>query len=147
MSIDNTSSSDLARYLVAQVAFARYAAALDEHDLTALETLHDEDAAWTFSAPGQPALGRIEGRHAILDFVAHAAHAPEQTQRHVVTNISVVGGRGNVIEATGYLLLTSNASGVTVITATGTIRARLIQAVDQWKISSLAIHFDSAPPA
>jgi ketosteroid isomerase-like protein len=147
MSVDSASLTEVNRHLAAQVAFARYAAALDKHDLAALEALHDEDTVWAFSVAGQPALGPIEGRGAILDFVANALHGPEERQRHVVTNIGIVEGRGDVLDATGYLLLTSNTNGVIAISATGAIRLRLTKVVGDWKISSLAIEFDSAPPA
>jgi len=54
MSVGSVMGTGVARRLAAQAAFARYAAALDEHDLAALKALHDEDATWTFATAGQP---------------------------------------------------------------------------------------------
>lgn len=147
MSIASPTAPEADRHFAAQTTFARYATALDEHDLAALETLHDPAATWTFTTAGQPDLALIEGRSAILDFVTHAPHRPEERQRHVVTNIDVLPRGGKEVDATGYLVLVSNVNGTATITATGIIRTRLTRAADQWRILTLAIEFDSAPTA
>ncbi|MFS4506192.1 nuclear transport factor 2 family protein [Clavibacter sp. Sh2141] len=149
MSAPSSTVTEVDRHLAAQVVLARYAAALDEHDLAALEALHDVAATWTFTTAGQPALALIEGRTAILDFVRGAPRTPEERQRHVVTNVDVLPGGGDEgeVEARGYLVLMSVVSGSVTIVGTGTIRLRLVRDADRWRILALAVEFDSAPAA
>jgi 3-phenylpropionate/cinnamic acid dioxygenase small subunit len=147
MSTASSTMTEAERHVAAQTAFARYAAALDDHDLAALEALHDAAATWTFTTAGQPAVALIEGRGAILDFVAGAPHGPDERQRHVVTNIDIVQGGGDEVDATGYLMLLSAVAGAVTVVATGAIRMRLARGADRWRILTLAVEFDSAPAA
>jgi 3-phenylpropionate/cinnamic acid dioxygenase small subunit len=147
MSAPSSTVTEVGRHLAARVVLARYAAALDEHDLAALEALHDVAATWTFTTAGQPAVALIEGRTAILGFVRGAPRTPEERQRHVVTNVDVLPGGGTDVEARGYLVLMSVVSGSVTIVGTGTIRLRLVRDADRWRILALAVEFDSAPAA
>ncbi|GAA4561226.1 nuclear transport factor 2 family protein [Planotetraspora kaengkrachanensis] len=63
-----------------QQTLARYAFALDQQDLVALEGVLTEDATWTFTIAGAVDLGPFVGRAAILDFVRGAMDAQTDQQ-------------------------------------------------------------------
>ncbi|MGA5299549.1 nuclear transport factor 2 family protein [Nucisporomicrobium flavum] len=123
---------------------ARYAHALDQHDLAALADVLTEDATWTFTIAGAPGPGPVSGRAAILDFVRDATAAQAGVRRHHLT--TVVAGRADVGTATVYasLMLTSAAGGRVNVITTGRYTFTLRRAGGQWRIAELLLAMDDA---
>lgn len=129
-----------AERLAVHETLARYAFALDQHDSTALETVLTEHATWTFEIPGEPALGPIAGREAILEFARTAWAAETEQRRHHLTNVVVRGADTRTALATAYLMLTSNAA----VLATGVFTFRLDHTGGEWWIAELFLAADNA---
>jgi len=134
---------DPAQHFAIQQTLVRYAYALDQHDLAALEQLFTSSATWTFSSAGQAALGPISGREAILDFVRGTLTEQAAQQRHNLANISVSAATAGTADAQAYLILTSSAGGAPSITATGFAMFKLEKSDSRWRIAELFLGFDN----
>ncbi|MTD59119.1 nuclear transport factor 2 family protein [Amycolatopsis pithecellobii] len=135
---------DAGEQFAVRQALVRYAFALDQHDLAALEGVLTEDATWTFKIAGETDLGPVAGRVAILEFVRQAWDAETDQRRHNLVNVvfrSADSGRA-VVHA--YLLLTSNAGGGSGVIATGFFTFRLEHAGGEWRIADLFLGTDNA---
>jgi hypothetical protein len=65
-----------------QQAVAHSAHAVDELNVSELETVLTEDTTWTFTMPGQGVLGPVAGRTAVLDFIRDGHTAQTGRVRH-----------------------------------------------------------------
>ncbi|CAM3578255.1 nuclear transport factor 2 family protein [Kibdelosporangium persicum] len=131
-----------AERLAVHETLARYAFALDQHDSTALETVLTPDAIWTFKIPGEPALGPIAGREAILEFTRTAWITETGQRRHHLTNVVVRGADTTTALATAYLMLTSDAA----VLGTGVFTFRLNRTGSEWRIVELLLAADNTWP-
>jgi ketosteroid isomerase-like protein len=127
-----------------QQTLARYAFALDQHDLAALESVLTEDATWTITIAGGTDPGPLAGRVAILDFVRAAMETLNDGRKHHLTNTVVDSTGPDTAEAQAYLLLTSNATGSPTILATGSYAFTLRRVDHEWRIATLALGMDNA---
>jgi ketosteroid isomerase-like protein len=135
---------DPAQQLAVHRTLVRYAFALDQQDLTALESVLTENATWTVRVAGQDDLGPVTGRAAILDFVREAIKAETDQRRHNLVNLVVHSGDAGTALAQAYLMLTSNAGGGSGVIATGFYTFRLERADGEWRIAELFLGTDNA---
>lgn len=142
----DTVALDPAEQLAVQQALVRYAFALDQQDLAALESVLTENATWTFKFAGENDLGPITGRAAILDFVREAIDAETDQRRHNLVNLVVhsADADAGTALAHAYLMLTSNAGGGSGVIATGFYTFRLERDGGQWRIAELFLGTDNA---
>jgi ketosteroid isomerase-like protein len=133
-----------AEHFAIQQTLARYAFALDQHDLAALEQILTGSATWTFSIAGQATLGPVSGREAILDFVRGTLEEQADQRRHNLVNISVFAATTSTADAQAYLMLTSSADGAPSIIATGFAMFKLEKSESGWRIAELFLGFDNA---
>jgi ketosteroid isomerase-like protein len=127
-----------------QQTLARYAFALDQQDLVALEGVLTEDATWTFTIAGEVDHSPFVGRAAILDFVRGAMDAQADQRRHNLINIVFHSTDAGTAEVRAYLMLTSNAGGSPSVIATGFYTFRLERAESEWRIAELFLGMDNA---
>lgn len=130
--------------LAVHQVLVRYAFALDQQDLAALEGLLTENARWTFKIAGENDLGPVVGRAAILEFVRAAIDAETDQRRHNLLNVVVHSGDATTAQAQAYLMLTSNAGGGSGVIATGFYHFRLDHARGEWRIAELFLGTDNA---
>jgi ketosteroid isomerase-like protein len=135
---------DPAEQLAVQQTLARYAFALDQQDLVALEGVLTEDATWTFTIAGEVDHSPFVGRAAILDFVRGAMDAQADQRRHNLINIVFHSTDAGTAEVRAYLMLTSNAGGSPSVIATGFYTFRLERAESEWRIAELFLGMDNA---
>ncbi len=127
-----------------QQALARYALALDQHDLDALRDLLTDDATWTFHFGGKDRLGPIVGPEAILALVRESAAAATAQQRHYVQNVALQHADASSAVVHAYLLLTAVEDGRPRIHGTGFYRFHLAKAEASWRIAELFLDTDNA---
>jgi ketosteroid isomerase-like protein len=127
-----------------QQTLARYAFALDQQDLVALEGVLTEDATWTFTIAGEAEHGPFAGRAAILDFVRGALDAQTDQRRHNLINIVFDSADADTAVVRTYLVLTSNAGGSPSVIATGFYTFRLERGESEWRIAKLFLGMDDA---
>lgn len=96
--------------------FASYAWALDTRDVAGLEEVYAEDASFSFGDT------TVEGRAAVLEFVAATIARVEGTRRHVITNLQLRDG-----EATAYLIRYVVRDGTLYTESTGVYRFRVVE--------------------
>ncbi|MFJ9779873.1 nuclear transport factor 2 family protein [Amycolatopsis sp. NPDC101161] len=135
---------DPAEQFAVHQALARYAFALDQQDLTALEAVLTEDATWTFKIAGENDLGPVVGRPAILEFARDAMGAETDQRRHNLVNVVVHSADADTALVHAYLLLTSNAGGGSGVIATGFYTFRLDHGGGEWRIAELFLGTDNA---
>ncbi|MEH1169443.1 nuclear transport factor 2 family protein [Micromonospora sp. CPCC 205539] len=123
---------------------SRYALALDQQDLVALESLLTEEATWTFVIAGRANLGPFSGRTTILDFAQAAMSTQSDQRRHHLTNVTLRSADANAAVAQAYLMLTSNAGGRPNLIATGLYTFTLRRIDDEWRIAELVLGMDNA---
>jgi ketosteroid isomerase-like protein len=135
---------DPAARLAVQQTLTRYAFALDQHDLTALESVLTEDATWTFTIAGEAGLGPLAGRMAILGFVRAAMDAQTDQRRHNILNIAFADADADTTEVQAYLMLTSNSGGSPRVITTGFYTFTLKRVTGEWRIANLFLGMDNA---
>ncbi|MTD54283.1 nuclear transport factor 2 family protein [Amycolatopsis pithecellobii] len=135
---------DPAQQLAVHQVLVRYAFALDQQDLAALESVLTENATWTFKFAGQNDLGPVAGRAAILDFVREAIDAETDQRRHNLVNLVVHSADAGTALAHAYLMLTSNAGGGSGVIGTGFYTFRLEHDGGEWRIADLFLGTDNA---
>jgi 3-phenylpropionate/cinnamic acid dioxygenase small subunit len=136
-------SIDAAEQLAVHQTLVRYAFALDQQDLAALEGVLTEDSRWSFLFANEVER-RFDGRAAILDLVRTAADSATDQLRHTLSNIVLHSADATTAEAQAYLQLTSTSStGVTLI-GTGFYRFSLRQGTGGWRISELFLGTDTS---
>jgi ketosteroid isomerase-like protein len=135
---------DPAEQFAVHQALARYAFALDQQDLPALEGVLTEDARWTFKIAGENDLGPVVGRAAILEFARDAMGAETDQRRHNLVNVVVHSADAGTALVHAYLLLTSNAGGSSGVIASGFYTFRLDHAGGEWRIAELFLGTDNA---
>ncbi|MFG1642848.1 nuclear transport factor 2 family protein [Amycolatopsis sp. NPDC049252] len=131
---------DPAEQFAVHQALARYAFALDQQDLPALEAVLTEDATWTFLIAGENELGPVAGRAAILEFARDAMSAETGQRRHNLVNVALHSADAGTALVHAYLLLTSNGG----VIATGFYTFRLEHAGGEWRIAELFLGTDNA---
>jgi ketosteroid isomerase-like protein len=136
---------DPAEWLAVQQTPARYASALDQQDLVALEGVLTEDATWAFTVAGEGDRGPFAGRAAILDFVRGAMAAQTDQRRHNLVNTYVQAADAGTAVVRAYLMLTSNAGGSPSVVATGSYTFGLERGAEgEWRIAKLFLGLDGA---
>ncbi|NBH12138.1 nuclear transport factor 2 family protein [Amycolatopsis sp. SID8362] len=135
---------DPARQLAVHQVLVRYAFALDQQDVAAVESVLTENATWTFKFAGENDLGPIAGRAAILEFVREAIDAETDQRRHNLVNLQVHSADADTALAHAYLMLTSNAGGGSGVIATGLYTFRLEHDGGEWRIADLFLRTDNA---
>lgn len=140
-----SASADAADHVAMQRVIARYAHALDQHDVAALAAVHTAGATWTFRFADTTDLGPIAGRDAIIEFVRTSQTRETEQHRHHLTNVVVDSTDGQTAEADASLLLTSvGQHGTARIVGTGSYRFRLRREGDAWRIDDLFLTTDNA---
>lgn len=135
---------DPAEQLAVHQVLARYAFALDQQDVAALETVLTEDATWAFRIAGESDLGPVVGREAILGFVREAMDAATDQRRHNLVNVVLHSADADTALVHAYLMLTSNADGSSSVVATGFYTFRLEHAGGEWRLAELFLGTDNA---
>jgi ketosteroid isomerase-like protein len=135
---------DPAERLAVQQTLARYAFALDQQDLVALEGVLTEDATWTFTIAGEVDLGPFAGRVAILDFVRGTIDTQTDQRRHNLVNIVFRSADAGTAVVQAYLMLTSNAGGSPSMIVTGFYTFTLQHLKREWRIAKLFLGMDNA---
>ncbi|WP_249998534.1 nuclear transport factor 2 family protein [Actinoplanes sp. M2I2] len=135
---------DPAQRFAVQDTLARYAFALDQHDLVGLERSLTEDATWTFTIAGGAGIGPVAGRPAILEFVRRATETQTDQRRHNLTDVVVRRSDAATAVARGYLMLTSNAGGGPSVITTGAYEWILRHVEGEWRIATLLLDMDNA---
>jgi ketosteroid isomerase-like protein len=133
-----------AEQFAVQQAVARYAFALDQQDLVALESVLAEDATWAFKIAGETDLGPIVGREAILEFVRASIDAETDQRRHNLVNMVLRSADADTAVVHAYLMLTSNSAGGSGLIATGFYVFRLEYAETEWRIADLFLGADNS---
>lgn len=135
---------DPAEQLTVHQTLARYASALDQHDLEALGTVLTRDATWTFRIADAADIGPVVGREAIVEFVRHATDAEVDQRRHNLVNIAIDSADAQTARVNAYLMLTSNAGGSSSLIATGFYTFELQHTEGEWRIADLFLGADNA---
>jgi ketosteroid isomerase-like protein len=135
---------DLAEQLAVQQTLTRYAFALDQQDLAALEGVLTEDATWMLTIAGEVDLGPLGGRVAIIDFVRAAMDTQTDQRRHNLINFLFQSAETGTAMVQAYLMLTSNAGGSPRIVATGFYSFTLRYVESEWRIARLFLGMDNA---
>ncbi|MEV5770157.1 nuclear transport factor 2 family protein [Streptomyces antimycoticus] len=135
---------DAADQLAVHQTLARYAFALDQQDLEALDAVLTEDATWTFKIADENDLGPVVGREAILAFVRDAMDAETDQRRHNLVNVAFRSANADTALVHAYLMLTSNAGGSGGVVATGFYTFGLERAGGEWRIAELFLGTDNA---
>jgi ketosteroid isomerase-like protein len=134
---------DPAEQLSVHQTLARYAFALDQHDLEALGTVLTQDVTWTFRIADATDIGPIVGRGAILELVRHTTEAEVDQRRHNLVNIAIHSADASTALVHAYLMLTSNAGGGASLIATGFCTFELQHTEGEWRIAELFLRADN----
>ena len=135
---------DPAQQFAVHQVLARYAFALDQHDLQALGGVLTEDATWAIRIADDSELGPVVGREAILQFVQAAIDAQTDQQRHHLVNVTLHSADTDKALVHAYLMLTSNAGGDSGVIATGFYTFGLERSQGHWRIAKLFLGTDNA---
>ncbi|MEU6010134.1 nuclear transport factor 2 family protein [Streptomyces sp. NPDC047453] len=127
-----------------QQAVANYAHALDELNVPELEAVLTEDTTWTFTMPGQRALGPVAGRTAVLDFIRDGHTAQTGRVRHHLSNVVVTTADAATAEMRAYLLQTRNTGESIQMISTGVYTFSLRRSDGRWRIAELTLTLDNA---
>ncbi|MGW3124421.1 nuclear transport factor 2 family protein [Streptomyces sp. NPDC001107] len=127
-----------------QQTVANYAHALDELNVTELETVLTEDTTWTFTMPGQGMLGPVAGRAAVLDFIRDGHTVQTGRVRHHLGNVVVTTTDAATAEVRAYLLQTRNTGESIQMISTGVYTFSLRRSDGRWRIAELTLTLDNA---
>lgn len=126
-----------------QQTLARYAFALDQQDLVALESVLTEDATWEFTVAGEVDHGPFAGRAVILDFVRGVMDTQTDQRRHNLVNFVFGSADAGTAVVQTYLMLTSNAGGTPSVITTGFYTFTLERSESEWRIAKLFLGMDN----
>lgn len=121
----------------------RYGWGYDERDRDLLADCFAADAVWEGNVMGAQPVGPIEGREAIVGWLAEFWEQQHDQRRHIFTNVIVDDLTSSVAVAHAYLLLTSAAGGTVAPVTTGPYRLVMRREPDSWRIERLVAGFDA----
>lgn len=137
-----TRKHDLGRALIAERP-ARYCWGYDERRPELLEDCFTEDAVWEGDVGAAQAVGPIQGRQAIVDWLTSFWPHQSDQRRHILLNTLIE--RQAAAEATtlSYLLLLSAKGDRVSLETTGFYRLELVGSEGGWRIRHLFAGFDA----
>ena len=111
-----------------------YARGYDERDLDVMGACFHPDGVFSWEIKNGPAGGPFEGAAAIVESNAATLAAQNDTRRHVMTNVTIVGN-GDKRSVTSYLTLFAHQDGRLVALTTGVYTDEVVKTDGAWRFS------------
>jgi hypothetical protein len=122
---------------------SRYCWGYDERRRDILEECFSEDAVWEGNVCASQAVGPIEGRDAIVEWLAGFWPHQHEQRRHMLMNTLVTQLSEAEAEVHTYLLLLSARTEKVRLETSGFYRVGLSRVDERWRIRSLFAGFDA----
>jgi hypothetical protein len=142
MGLDPESSRAIDRALIAE-RIHRYGWGYDERHRESLADCFTADAVWEGNVMGHQPVGPVEGREAVVDWLAEFWDQQQDQRRHIFTNVIVDELTGSSAVAHAYLLLTAAAGATMTPVTAGPYRLVMRREPDSWRIERLVAGFDA----
>lgn len=114
----------------------------DERDLTSLMALFDQQATMSLRIAGGDLIGPFNGRDAIEKLMGDSLASQTDRRRHLNTNMFFKSEGEARAEVTSILTLISVEKGELRVLSTATYQDTVINAENQWVISSRHVELD-----
>lgn len=123
--------------------FADYAWPMDTREWPVLATVFTEDASFTITIAGEPAVGPIVGRDEIVEFCSSTVGDQTDQRRHVITNVRIVNETDTSADVYAMLTLIVIADGALDVKSTGVYTTTAVEESDgAWRFSSMLLELD-----
>lgn len=136
------SSPAVDRALIAERVY-RYGWGYDERHRDLLADCFTSDAVWEGNVMGEQPVGPLEGRDAIVGWLAEFWDQQHDQRRHIFTNVIIDELTASTAVAHAYLLLTASAGAAMTPVTAGPYRLMMRKEPDSWRIERLVAGFDA----
>jgi hypothetical protein len=129
--------------LAAEDLFADYAWAIDQHEPELLREVFAEDATFAMEIPSTGVkVGPIEGRDAVVEFIAGSLAEQTDSRRHTITNFRTTVATEEAEQVRAYLNLSIVDGDEFALRATGVFHVDLAATGHGRRIAALSLSLD-----